>query len=37
MDGVFPEGLKVARVTKIQALREGDYCYEIEALPLALI
>ncbi|NGX57130.1 MAG: Cell shape-determining protein MreC [Chlamydiae bacterium] len=33
MDGVFPKGLKVGIVTKIQMLREGDYYYEIEAVP----
>jgi len=33
MDGVFPKGLKVATVSKIQMLREGDYYYEIEAVP----
>jgi rod shape-determining protein MreC len=35
MDGIFPAGLHVARVTKIQSLREGDYYYEIEAIPTA--
>jgi rod shape-determining protein MreC len=35
MDGVFPKGLKVAQVTKIFPLKEGDYSYEIEAKPLA--
>ncbi len=35
MDGVFPAGLHVAKVTKIQSLREGDYYYEIEASPTA--
>jgi len=34
MDGVFPKGFKVATVSKIQTLREGDYYYEIEALPV---
>jgi len=34
MDGVFPEGLKVAKVKKIQPLREGDFSYSIEAVPL---
>jgi rod shape-determining protein MreC len=33
MDGVFPAGLKVATVTKIDLLREGDYAYELEAKP----
>lgn len=31
MDGVFPAGFEVARITKIYPLKEGDYCYEIEA------
>lgn len=35
MDGVFPAGLQAARVTLIKPLREGDYYYEIEALPTA--
>jgi rod shape-determining protein MreC len=35
MDGVFPEGLKVAEVTKIFPLREGDYYYDLEAKPTA--
>ncbi len=33
LDGVFPPGLHVARVTKILPLKEGDYYYEIEAQP----
>lgn len=33
MDGLFPEGLKVAEVTRIHVLREGDYYYDLEALP----
>lgn len=33
MDGVFPPGLKVAIVTKIDLLREGDFAYELEAKP----
>lgn len=33
MDGVFPPGLKVAVVTKIDLLREGDYAFELEAKP----
>jgi cell shape-determining protein MreC len=32
MDGVFPRGLQVAKVSKINLLKEGDYCYEIEAV-----
>ncbi|MBI5346531.1 MAG: rod shape-determining protein MreC [Chlamydiae bacterium] len=35
MDGVFPPGLQVAIVSKIQDLQEGDYVYEIEATPTA--
>lgn len=35
MDGVFPEGLKVAEVTKIFPLKEGDYYYDLEAKPTA--
>jgi len=35
MDGVFPEGLNVAIVTKIRPLKEGDYYYELEAIPTA--
>lgn len=35
MDGVFPEGLQVATVTKIEVLKEGDYYYELEAYPTA--
>ncbi len=35
MDGVFPAGLYVAEVTKIETLREGDYYYELEAKPTA--
>lgn len=35
MDGVFPEGFQVAKVTKIETLKEGDYFYEIEAYPTA--
>lgn len=35
MDGVFPEGLKVAEVTKIDLLKEGDYFYNLEAKPTA--
>lgn len=32
MDGVFPRGLQVAKVKKINLLKEGDYFYEIEAV-----
>ena len=35
MDGVFPEGLHVATVTKIRPLKEGDYYYQLEAIPTA--
>lgn len=35
MDGVFPPGLQVAEVTKIELLKEGDYYYELEAKPTA--
>lgn len=35
MDGVFPAGLHVAKVTKIYPLKEGDYYYELEASPVA--
>jgi len=35
LDGVFPAGLEVATVTKIEKLKEGDYFYELEALPTA--
>lgn len=35
MDGVFPSGFSVAKVTKLYPLKEGDYFYEIEALPTA--
>lgn len=35
MDGVFPAGLQVAEVTKIHMLKEGDYYYELEAMPTA--
>lgn len=33
MDGVFPPGLYVGEVTKINVLKEGDYYYELEAHP----
>jgi cell shape-determining protein MreC len=35
MDGIFPEGLDVAVVTKVHPLKEGDYFYELEARPSA--
>lgn len=35
MDGVFPAGLHVAEVVKINPLQEGDYTYNLEARPAA--
>ncbi len=35
MDGVFPPDLLVAQVTEVFPLKEGDYYYEISALPTA--
>lgn len=35
MDGIFPEGLKVAEIIKIDMLKEGDYYYDLEAKPTA--
>lgn len=35
MDGVFPAGLMVAEVTHVHPLKEGDYYYELDALPIA--
>jgi cell shape-determining protein MreC len=35
LDGVFPPGLKVAIVTKVDPLRSGDFAYELEAVPIA--
>lgn len=35
MDGIFPEGLPVALVTKVELLKEGAYYYDIEAKPIA--
>jgi rod shape-determining protein MreC len=34
MDGVFPAGLNVAEVSKIEVLKEGAYSYDIEAKPI---
>ncbi|NGX43270.1 MAG: hypothetical protein K940chlam7_01565 [Chlamydiae bacterium] len=34
MDGVFPPGLQVAKVAEIDLLKEGDYYYELEAIPM---
>lgn len=33
LDGVFPPGLKVAIVTKVEPLRQGAFAYELEATP----
>lgn len=33
MDGLFPEGLHIARVTHVYPLKEGDFYYELEAEP----
>lgn len=33
-DGIFPMGLEVATVTKVECLREGGFSYEIEAKAL---
>jgi rod shape-determining protein MreC len=35
MDGIFPAGLHVARVEKIESLREGAASFDIEAVPTA--
>lgn len=35
MDGVFPPDLLVAEVVKVHSLKEGDYYYDIDALPTA--
>ncbi len=35
MDGIFPKGLLVGRVTYIRPLKEGDYYYDLEAEPTA--
>lgn len=35
MDGIFPPGLRVAKVTRVEMLREGDYYYELQAIPTA--
>ena len=34
MDGLFPPGFQVAIVTHIGLLKEGDYFYDLEALPI---
>ncbi len=36
MDGIFPEGLKVAKVHSIQPLTEGAFAYDLFAAPTAL-
>ena len=36
MDGVFPAGLKVAIVSDVKDIEEGDYSYDIEAKPTAI-
>ena len=35
MDGIFPPGMLVAYVSRLNSLKEGDYTYEIEATPAA--
>lgn len=35
LDGVFPKGFQVARVIGVSPLKEGDYFYDIEAVPTA--
>lgn len=35
LDGLFPPGLRVAYVSSVQPLREGDYFYELDASPTA--
>ena len=35
LDGIFPEGLDVARVSKISVLKEGDYFFELDACSTA--
>lgn len=35
MDGIFPEGLQVAEVVKVDPLEEGGYYYELQAKPTA--
>lgn len=34
MDGVFPPGLLVAQVKTVHLLKEGDYTYELDAVPI---
>ncbi len=33
LDGVFPSGLRVGTVMRVDPLKEGDYAYEIEVRP----
>jgi len=35
MDGVFPPDLLVAQVSKVHLLKEGDYFYDLDAVPTA--
>ncbi len=35
LDGVFPAGLKVAKITKVHLPQEGEVTYPIEAKPIA--
>lgn len=35
MDGVFPPQLPIAEVIKVESLQEGDYFYELWAIPTA--
>lgn len=35
LDGIFPAGLSVGRVSRVFPLKEGDYYYELEAKPIA--
>lgn len=34
LDGIFPEGLEVARVTQVDPLTEGAFAYSLKATPL---
>ncbi len=36
LDGVFPPGLRVGTVTKVEALQEGAYFYNLKAQPSAV-
>jgi cell shape-determining protein MreC len=35
MDGIFPPGLNVAKVTKVCPVKEGGFSFDIEAIPSA--